>query len=69
MWQQAAALHRLVGGEADTAVLDGFGEAATDGTEDEGGNIPFGFQREIGGFTGKLDAAVKDKTGFLEEFA
>ncbi len=51
---------RLVAGEADAAVLDGFGEAAADGAEDEGGNVAFGLEREIGSFAGEFEAAVKD---------
>jgi hypothetical protein len=33
----------LVAGEADATIFDRFGEAAADGTENEGGHVALGF--------------------------
>jgi hypothetical protein len=51
---------KLIAGESDAAVFDGFGEAAADWAKDEGGDVAFGFEGETRGLAWKLEAAVEE---------
>src|SRR5229473_2711240 len=59
---------RLVAGEQGTGGLHGFGQAAADRAEDEGGDGALGGEGEVGAFGWELDAAVEAEAGFAEEF-
>ena len=51
----------------DVGEFDGFGKTAANRPKDEGRDIAFRLDGEVGGFARKFVAAVQVETGFLEK--